>query len=135
MHIFSGQAASTFFLSLFLVTNAFSAGGPWKHFEVGHSTFKKIARFIEKFCFICVTTVERDSAVFGLLALISRPQVRYIDLPERMILPGSLILLHFCVCSVVLTVITMNDAAVFSLQGGNFHSNYQSIVCSFVERL
>ena len=28
---------------------------------------------------------------FGLLALISRPQVRYIHLPERMILPGSLI--------------------------------------------
>ena len=28
---------------------------------------------------------------FGLLALISRPQVRYIYLSERMILPGSLI--------------------------------------------
>ena len=28
---------------------------------------------------------------FGLLAFISRPQVRYIYLPEQMILPGSLI--------------------------------------------
>ena len=33
--------------------------------------------------------------------------------------------LHCCVCSVVLTVVTMNDAAVFFLlQRDNFHSNY-----------
>ena len=32
--------------------------------------------------------------------------------------------LHFCVCLVVLTVVTMNDAAVFLLQRDNFHSNY-----------
>ena len=31
---------------------------------------------------------------FGLLALINRPQVRYIHLPERMIVPGSLIPSH-----------------------------------------
>ena len=36
----------------------FSTSGPWKHFEVGHRTFLKIARFIEKFCFICVTMVK-----------------------------------------------------------------------------
>ena len=33
--------------------------------------------------------------------------------------------LHFCVCVVVLTVVTMNDAAVFFLlQRDNFHFNY-----------
>ena len=32
--------------------------------------------------------------------------------------------LHFCVCLVVLTVETMNDAVVFLLQRDNFHSNY-----------
>ena len=32
--------------------------------------------------------------------------------------------LHFCVCLVVLTVVTMNDAAVFLLRRDNFHSNY-----------
>ena len=32
--------------------------------------------------------------------------------------------LHFSVCLVVLTVVTMNDAAVFLLQKDNFHSNY-----------
>ena len=32
--------------------------------------------------------------------------------------------LHFCVCLVVLTVVTMNDAAVFLLQSDNFHLNY-----------
>ena len=34
------------------------------------------------------------------------------------------LILHFCVCLVVLTVVTMNDAAVFLLQRDNFHSNY-----------
>ena len=33
------------------------------------------------------------------------------------------LILHFCVCVVVLTVVTMNDAVVFLLQSGNFHSN------------
>ena len=44
---------------------------------------------------------------------------------------------HFCVCSVVLTVVTMNDAAVFLLQRDNFHSNcsINSVYSSFVERL
>ena len=32
--------------------------------------------------------------------------------------------LHFCVCLVILTVVTMNDATVFLLQRDNFHSNY-----------
>ena len=32
--------------------------------------------------------------------------------------------LHFCVCLVVLTVVTMNDAAVFLLKRDNFNSNY-----------
>ena len=32
--------------------------------------------------------------------------------------------LHFCVCFVVLMVVTMNDAAVFLLQSDNFNSNY-----------
>ena len=33
----------------------FSTSGPWTHFEEGHRTFQEIARFIEKFCLICVT--------------------------------------------------------------------------------
>ena len=41
-----------------VVLNQWAIGGPWKHFEVGHRTFSKIARFIEKFCFICVTVVK-----------------------------------------------------------------------------
>ena len=32
--------------------------------------------------------------------------------------------LHFCVCLIVLTVVTMNDTAVFLLQRDNFRSNY-----------
>ena len=32
--------------------------------------------------------------------------------------------LHFCVCLVVMTVVTVNDAAVILLQRDNFHSNY-----------
>ena len=43
--------------------------------------------------------------------------------------------LHFCVCLVVMTVVTMNDAAVFLLQRDNFHPIIQLTVCSFVERL
>ena len=43
----------------------FSTSGPWKHFEVGHRTFLKIARFIEKFCFICVTVVKFTLMCFG----------------------------------------------------------------------
>ena len=31
---------------------------------------------------------------------------------------------HFCVCLVVLTIVTMNDAAVFLLQKDTSHSNY-----------
>ena len=43
--------------------------------------------------------------------------------------------LHFCVCSVVLMVVTMNDAAVFCYREIIFIPIIQLIVCSFVERL
>ena len=44
--------------------------------------------------------------------------------------------LHFCVCLVVLTVVTMNDAAVFfCYREIIFISIIQLTECSFVERL
>ena len=50
---------------------------------------------------------------------------KLLDLLKNSVLFASLWLsLHFCVCLVVLTVVTMNDAAVFLLHRDNFHSNY-----------
>ena len=43
--------------------------------------------------------------------------------------------LHFCVCLVVLTVVIVNDAAVFCYRKIIFIPIIQLIVCSFVERL
>ena len=43
--------------------------------------------------------------------------------------------LHFCVCLVVLTVVTMNDAAFSCYREIIFIPIIQLIVCSFVERL
>ena len=43
--------------------------------------------------------------------------------------------LNFCVCLIVLTVKTMNDAAVFCYREIIFISIIQLIVCSFAEKL
>ena len=49
---------------------------------------------------------------FGLLALISRPQVRYIYLPERMILPGSLIPSDKCILKNLTFVVRIHSCGL-----------------------
>ena len=61
---------------------------------------------------------------------------KLLDLLKNCVSFASLWLsLHFCVCLVVLTVATMNDAAVFCYREIIFIPIIQLIVSSFVERL
>ena len=62
----------------------------------------------------------------NILRWATEPFKKLLDLLKNSVSFVSLWLsLHFCVYLVVLTVVTMNDAAVFLLQrDSNFHSNY-----------
>ena len=87
-------------------------------------------RFCNYFTYSCNSYCRARQRCFWLLAFISRPQVRNIHLPGRMILPGSLIPSDKYFLKNLTFVVRISTRVATSPFQSPFHSSQSLVVCN-----